>query len=142
MNAAQSFLLDEPAPAKRHRLLVVDDNAILLRLLGALLDNAGYEVRRAASAENALEVLKEFEPHLILLDIQLPGMDGLQLTARLRADPFTRDIAVVAMTSYSLEHNERTARAAGCNGYLVKPVDLQALPEVIRGHLRTQAEYR
>src|SRR5215471_11858556 len=138
MNTARDLFVEEDTREARHRVLVVDDNTILLRLLGALLNNAGYDVRRAASAEDALEILKEFEPHLLLVDIRLPGMDGLQLTARLKSDPFTRDIIVIAMTAYSLDSDERTARAAGCDGYIVKPLDPQTLPEVVRGHLRAR----
>ncbi len=141
MNAARSLFHEEAVQVERHRLLVVDDNTILLRLQGALLDNAGYDVRRAVSAEQALEILKEFEPHLLLVDIQLPGMDGLQFTTRLKADPFTCDIIVIAMTAYSLDRDERTARAAGCDGYIVKPLDPQTLPEVIRGHLRARRPF-
>jgi two-component system, cell cycle response regulator DivK len=138
MNTARDLFVEDDTREVRQRLLVVDDNTILLRLLGALLNNAGYDVRRAASAEDALEILKEFEPHLLLVDIRLPGMDGLQLTARLKNDPFTRDIIVIAMTAYSLESDERTARAAGCDGYIVKPLDPQTLRDFVRGHLRAR----
>ncbi|APR84186.1 two-component hybrid sensor and regulator [Minicystis rosea] len=108
-------------------ILVVDDNPANLELARVLLQSAGYEVRGAADAEQALGVLESFRPRLILMDIQLPGMDGLTLTRRLKADPATRSIRIVALIAYAMKSDEARARAAGCDGYISKPIDSEIL---------------
>ena len=119
-------------------ILIVDDNAINLKVVRVLLLTEGYEVRTATDAEEALAVLAEgFSPRLILMDLQLPGMDGLELTRRLKADPATRKIIIVALTAYAMKGDEEKALEAGCDGYVSKPIDTRALPEVIAGYLRT-----
>jgi CheY-like chemotaxis protein len=117
------------------QILIVDDNATNLKLLRVLLSKEGYQIRTAESAEDALAVLKEARPHLILMDIQLPGMDGLDLTRQLKADPDTRDIIVLAVTSYAMKTDQEKALAAGCNGYVTKPIDTRALPDLVRRYL-------
>ena len=109
-------------------ILIVDDNPANLKLVRMLLDGDGYEVRTAGDAEEALAALKEFRPRLILMDLQLPGMDGLTLTRRLKADPATRDIYVLALTAFAMKGDEERALAAGCNGYVAKPIDTRVLP--------------
>src|SRR5262245_39089115 len=95
-------------------ILIVDDNPDNLKLLRFLLVKHGHDVCAAVDAESALEALKTFRPLLILLDVQLPGMDGLELTALLKADPATRDILIVAVTAYAMKGDEERALAAGC----------------------------
>jgi CheY-like chemotaxis protein len=112
-------------------VLVVDDNPVNLKLLVYLLTARGYEVRTAADATAALAEVREYPPRLILMDLQLPGMDGLELTRRLKADDATRNIVVVAVTSYAMKGDEDRARAAGCDGYVAKPVDTRALPGLV-----------
>lgn len=109
-------------------ILIVDDNPSNTKLLAFLLTSKGYEIRTAASADEAIAVLAEWRPRLILMDIQLPGMDGLTLTRQLKADPATRDIAIIAATAYAMKGDEERALAAGCNGYLTKPIDTRRLP--------------
>ena len=116
-------------------ILIVDDNASNTKLLAFLLTSKGYVVRTAASAPEALAVLEEFRPRLILMDIQLPGMDGLTLTRRLKADPRTRDIAIIAATAYAMKGDEARALEAGCNGYITKPIDTRRLPQDIERYL-------
>jgi two-component system cell cycle response regulator DivK len=82
-----------------------------------------------------MEVMKDFRPRLILMDIQLPGMSGLDLTSLLKADPATRDIIIVAITAYAMKGDEEKARRAGCDGYISKPIDTRALAGVIERHL-------
>jgi CheY-like chemotaxis protein len=118
-------------------VLIVDDNPINLKLVRVLLETEGYAVRTAADAEEALGVFAEFRPRLILMDIQMPGMDGLEFTRRLKADPSTRDIAIIAITAYAMKGDEEKARAAGCDGYVSKPIDTRALPGIIARHLET-----
>ena len=92
-----------------------------------LLRGEGYRVETAVDAEEALRVLQTFTPRLILMDLQLPGMDGLELTRRLKADPSRRHILVVALTAYAMKGDEERARAAGCDDYVAKPIDTQGL---------------
>lgn len=116
-------------------ILVVDDNPANLDLLTFLLERLGHEVRTAADAVEAFQVLEEFRPRLIMMDIQLPGMDGLELTRRLKADPANRDIAIVALTAYAMKGDEERALAAGCDGYVSKPVDTRLLPDIISRYI-------
>jgi two-component system cell cycle response regulator DivK len=116
-------------------ILIVDDNATNLKLLRVLLGKDGYTIRTADSAEDALAILLGFRPRLILMDIQLPGMDGLELTRRLKADPETRDIIILAVTSYAMKTDQEKALAAGCDGYVTKPIDTRALPLLVRRYM-------
>lgn len=116
-------------------VLIVDDNPLNLKLVRVLLAAEGYDVRTAVDADGALEVLSTCRPRLILMDLQMPGMDGLELTRRLKADPATRDIVVVAITAYAMKGDEERALAAGCDGYVPKPIDTRALSAMIAEHL-------
>ena len=116
-------------------ILVVDDNLANAKLVAYLLKTRGYEIRTAATAKEALQVLESFRPRLILMDLQLPGMDGLTLTRQLKADPTTRDIVIVALTAYAMKGDEEKARDAGCEGYITKPIDTRTLPAVVASYL-------
>ena len=116
-------------------ILIVDDNPVNMKLIRILLIGEGYDARTASDAGEALEVLKEFSPRLILMDIQLPGMDGLELTRRLKADPVTRDIKILGLTAYAMKGDEEKILAAGCDGYVAKPIDTRTLPELILHYL-------
>jgi CheY-like chemotaxis protein len=109
------------------RILVVDDNPANLKLASLLLESDGYVVERASSAETALERSRELPPDLILMDIELPGMDGLALTRLLKTDPTTRHIPVIALTAFAMKGDEEKARDAGCQGYLTKPLNTRTL---------------
>jgi len=117
-------------------ILIVDDNPINLKLARVLLVAEGYEVRTAQDADGAIAVLGGFHPRLILMDIQMPGMDGLELTGRLKADPATKDILILAMTAYAMKGDDEKALAAGCDGYVPKPVDTRTLPSLVASYLR------
>jgi two-component system cell cycle response regulator DivK len=119
-------------------VLIVDDNAQNLKLARVLLSTEGYEVRTAVDAEEALRELEIFRPRLILMDLQLPGMDGLELTRRLKADPARRDITIIALTAYAMKGDEKKARDAGCDDYVAKPIDIHELPKLLRAHLDRQ----
>jgi CheY-like chemotaxis protein len=112
-------------------ILIVDDNPTNLKLARVLLAAEGYEVRVAVDAEEALALLASYRPRLILMDLQLPGMDGLTLTRRLKDDPATRDVAILALTAYAMKGDHERALEAGCNGYVTKPIDTRTLPGVI-----------
>lgn len=119
----------------RHRILVVDDNPQNLKLVRVLLTLEGYDVRSAADAEEALRILDTFTPGLILMDLQLPGIDGLELTRRLKADPARRGIVIVALTAYAMKGDDEKAFAAGCDGYVSKPIDTNALCALVAAKL-------
>jgi two-component system cell cycle response regulator DivK len=116
-------------------VLIVDDNAANLKLARVLLSLEGYDARTANDAEQALKLLETFTPRLILMDIQMPGMDGLQLTRLLKSTPQGDKIVIVALTAYAMKGDEERARAAGCDGYIAKPIDTVSLPAMIRAYL-------
>jgi len=118
-------------------LLIVDDNPENLKLILMILATGGYELVTAADALQALRAIETRMPDLILLDLQLPGMDGLELTRRLRATPATRSIPIVAVTAYAMKGDENKARDAGCDGYLVKPIDKRLLRETVKQYLES-----
>jgi two-component system cell cycle response regulator DivK len=104
------------------RVLVIEDNAANLTFAVFLLESASHEVLTAADAEEGLARARSEIPDLILMDIQLPGMDGLEATAQLKRDEATRDIPVIALTALAMKGDEERIRAAGCNGYIAKPM--------------------
>lgn len=116
-------------------VLVVDDNPTNLKLLRYLLTARGYQVRTATDGREVLAVVESFRPRLILMDIQLPGIDGLELTRRIKAAPETRDIVIIAVTASAMKGDEERTRAAGCDGYVAKPIDTRALPALVADYL-------
>ena len=116
-------------------ILIVDDNIQNLKLARVVLANEGFDVYTASNAEDALQLLRTVTPRLILMDIQLPGMDGLELTRRLKADPATRAVRIIALTAYAMKGDDEKAFAAGCDGYITKPIDVEGLPVVVSSYL-------
>jgi CheY-like chemotaxis protein len=121
-------------------ILIVDDNAVNLRLARMLLAGEGYDVCTAGDAEEALILLPRFRPRLILMDLQMPGMDGFELARRLKADPETRGIVILALTAFAMKGDEERAREAGCDDYVAKPIDTRTLPALIARHLAASPE--
>jgi len=121
------------------RILMVDDNPGNLKLLSFILEKLGHQTLLATDATQALAVLREFRPHLILMDLQLPGMDGLELTRRLKAEPEFREILIVAVTASAMKGDEQRAMEAGCDGYVTKPIDTRALPALLERYLEGRA---
>ncbi len=117
-------------------ILVVEDNPSNMKLVSELLKAHGYRVVESATGEEALDALKFIHPDLILMDIQLPGMDGLQVARTMGEDPETRGIPVVALTAHAMKGDEARAREAGCVGYIPKPIDTAQFPKQIAGFLR------
>jgi len=113
---------------KPESILIVDDNPVNLKLAASVLEFAGYHIAQAADATQALDVIRRTPPDLILLDIALPGMDGLTLTRQLKADPDSRHIRIVALTAFAMKGDDQKAKAAGCDGYITKPIDTRKLP--------------
>ena len=112
-------------------ILIVDDNPTNLKLARVILAAEGYVIKTADDAEEALTVLDTFSPKLILTDLQLPGMDGLTLVKRLRQDTRWSATWIVALTAYAMKGDEEKALAAGCDGYVTKPIDPSTLPTVV-----------
>lgn len=117
------------------RVLVVEDNPVNLELVGALLESEGYHVIPAETADGGLRLAATERPDLIVMDIQLPGMSGYEATRRLKADPTTAAIPVVALTAHAMRGEEARAREAGCNAFLTKPIDTKAFRETLRRFL-------
>ena len=121
------------------RILIVEDNEANLRLLTYLLEAKGYEIRGAGDAQQALLMVESFRPRMILMDLQLPGIDGYELTRRLKSNPATREVVIIALTAFAMRGDEDKARAAGCDGYITKPIDTRALPGKIAELLAASA---
>jgi len=123
------------------RILIVDDNPINLKLACDVLDSYGYSIMRASDAEQAIALLEGETPDLVLMDIALPGMDGLTLTRKLKADPRFRDLPIVALTASTMKGDDTKAFDAGCDGHISKPIDTRRLAaqveEFLRGKRRT-----
>ena len=117
------------------KIVVVEDNVANMKLATFILESAGYTVMGARDAEAGLTLARDEQPDLILMDIQLPGMDGLQATGLLKADPATRAIPVIALTALAMKGDEERIRAAGCDGYVAKPLAYKDFLAVVSAHL-------
>ncbi|MDW2981081.1 response regulator [Rhodanobacter sp. KK11] len=118
------------------RILVVDDNPTNLKLAMCVLELEGYLVDHAVDAEQALVLLHDIVPDLILMDISLPGMDGLTLARRLKTQERFKNVPIVALTAFAMKGDEERAREAGCDGYIAKPIDTRAFPGQVAAYLR------
>jgi two-component system, cell cycle response regulator DivK len=116
-------------------VLIVDDHPVNLKLIRFLLESEGYHVQCATDADEVLRALETLTPRLILMDIQLPGIDGLALTRRLKSSTRTKDVQIIAITAYAMKGDEERALSAGCDGYIAKPIDTYALPGLIARYL-------
>ncbi len=117
------------------RILVVEDHEENRRIMRDLLTSAGYEMIEAVTGEDGVALAERERPDLILMDIQLPGLDGYEATRRIKANPALRAIPIIAVTSYALSGDDIKAREAGCDGYVTKPFSPRALLAKIREHL-------
>jgi CheY-like chemotaxis protein len=104
-------------------ILVIEDNELNMKLVRSLLKMGNYDVIEAIDAEKGMQLVRKNHPDLILMDIQLPGMDGLSATKILKADPVLQEIPIVALTSHAMEGDDKKALDVGCNGYIAKPID-------------------
>ena len=121
---------------EKTRVLLVEDNAMNSRLVQYVLEQAGFEVVSATCAEDAIRLAVGEMPDIILMDIQLPGMDGLEATGLLKNNNQTAAIPIVAVTAHAMRGDEERIRAAGCAGYVSKPIDTRKLAKTIRGYLK------
>jgi two-component system cell cycle response regulator DivK len=113
-------------------ILIVEDNEKNLKLVRDLLQVKGYRTLEAGTAELGVELARRQTPHLILMDIQLPGLDGVAALGQLKADPTTATIPVIALTAFAMQDDRQRFLAAGFDGYLVKPIDIWELLERVR----------
>ena len=118
-----------------HVILVVEDNERNLKLLRDVLEYAGYDVRAARTAEEGITLAVNDPPHLVLMDLRLPGIDGVEALRRLRESPRTAGIPVVAVTAQTMKQDRERALEAGFDGYVEKPISVRALPDQVRGFL-------
>ena len=117
------------------RVLIVDDNAMNIDLVSFVLDAGGFKVESVQDPRLAVAHIAQSRPDVILMDVQMPGIDGLELTRRLKSDPATRDIVVVAFTAYAMKGDEARLRSAGCDAYVSKPIDVATFAQTVRSHL-------
>jgi CheY-like chemotaxis protein len=117
------------------KILVVEDNEFNLELVTDLLEAKGFTVVAARDAPSGIQMALDEAPALILMDVSLPGMDGLEATRRLRADPTTAGIPIVVVTAHAMKGDEDLAREAGCSGYMSKPIDTRNFVSQIQGFL-------
>ena len=120
-------------------ILIVEDNAANQLLVSAVLEPEGYRLELAASAVEARAALDRGLPNLILMDVQLPGMDGLTFARELKADPVTADIPIVALTALAMSGDRDRSLAAGCIGYISKPINTRTFADDVRGYLLAKA---
>ena len=116
-------------------ILVVDDNVDNRDLTRILLEFEGFAVQTAEDATQALRILGTDRPRLILMDVQMPGIDGLELTRRLRQDPSLNGVPIVAFSAYAMAAEMENAREAGCDGYITKPIDTRTFGNTVRAYL-------
>jgi two-component system cell cycle response regulator DivK len=117
------------------RILIVDDNELNIEMATFLLSRAGMEVAAALDGHSALAQVQAFAPDLILMDMQMPGLDGMALTRQLRSQPSARPLAIVAFTAYAMIGDKERFLAAGCDGYIGKPIDVAKFPDDVRALL-------
>jgi CheY-like chemotaxis protein len=117
------------------RILVVEDDEMNMELVGALLKLGKYQMLEAEDAETGIQMARDHQPDLILIDIQLPWMDGLSATRIIKEDPELKEIPVVALTAYAMQEDEEKAKNAGCSGYITKPIDVKHFLERIAGYM-------
>jgi two-component system, cell cycle response regulator DivK len=120
------------------KILVVEDNPLNLELVRDILVATGYEVVEAGDGETSLELARREKPALILMDIQLPGLDGLEATRRMRADPELAGVPILALTAHAMRGEEERAIAAGCDGFVTKPIRLKEFSALVAAHLRQE----
>ena len=123
-----------------HVILVVEDNERNLKLLRDVVEYAGYDVRVARTAEDGIALAVKEPPDLVLMDLQLPGIDGMEALRQLRENPRTADIPVVAVTAQAMKQDRERVLEAGFNGYVSKPISVRAFPDQVRGFLSGGAE--
>ena len=127
--------VEEELIMKIKTILVVEDNELNMKLVRGLIKIGKYRMLEATDAESGIQLIREQRPDLVLMDIQLPGMDGLSATKIITEDPSIKDIPIVALTSYAMQGDEEKALAAGCRGYIAKPIETRKFLNTISQYL-------
>ena len=117
-------------------VMVVEDNEKNRKLMRVVLNAKGYNIIEAATGEEALNLLKNQKPDIILMDIQLPGIDGLTLIKQIKASVITKDIPIIAVTAYAMKGDEQKILDTGCNAYVSKPINTQELPLIVEKYIK------
>ena len=117
-------------------ILVIEDNKLNMKLVNGLITIGKYRMLEAVDAESGIQLIREQRPDLVLMDIQLPGMDGLSATKVIKEDPDLKDIPIVALTSFAMQGDEEKALAVGCTGYITKPIDTRKFLETVSQYLK------
>jgi two-component system, cell cycle response regulator DivK len=140
-NPAPSSPAPGPIPASARRcVLIVEDNPLNMKLFSAMIASQGYDVLQASDGHGGLDLAHQQHPDLIIMDIQLPGMSGLEVTHNLKADVETRDIPIIATTAYALRGDEEKIRASGCDGYMAKPIAISEFLDLVRSFMTASRE--
>ncbi len=119
-----------------NNVMVVEDNEKNRKLMRVVLKAKGYNVIEATTGEEALNLLKNQKPNIILMDIQLPGIDGLTLIKQIKADSVTKEIPIIAVTAYAMKGDEQKILDTGCEAYMSKPIDTHELPLIIEKYIK------
>jgi CheY-like chemotaxis protein len=120
------------------KILIVEDKELNMELATDILELAGYTVLQSTTAEQGIDVARQQKPDLIVMDVGLPGMDGLTATQVLKQDPSTRDIPVLILTAHAMKGDEEKCRQAGCDGFMAKPINTQKLPEMVASLVKSR----
>ena len=131
--------VDEPFHSDGHsagkRILIVEDNELNMRLLNDVLEAHGYHILKTDQGEVAVDLARRYQPDLILMDLQLPDISGLEATRRLKDDETTRAIPIIAVTAFAMSGDERRARDSGCDAYIAKPIMLQEFLAIVERYV-------
>ena len=119
----------------RKTVLVVEDNELNMKLFNDLLETQGYRVLQIDNGMDAMDMVREHRPDLVLMDIQLPGQSGLEVTKQLKADETTKHIPVIAVTAFAMRTDEARIRAGGCEDYLAKPISVPVFLQTVKRYL-------
>lgn len=125
----------------RKCVLVVEDNPLNMKLFSAMITAQGYEVIEAADGSRALDLARQRHPDLIIMDLQLPDMSGLDVTHSLKGAEETREIPIIATTAYALTGDEESIRASGCDGYMAKPIAISEFLELVESFMVRKPRY-
>ena len=128
------------SPMENKTVLVIEDNALNMKLVTTLLKVGKYDIIEALDAEKGIQLARESKPDLILMDIQLPGMDGLNATRIIKEEPSLKNVKILALTSHAMDGDDKKAREAGCDGYITKPIDTKNFLKTIDKFLNGKRE--
>jgi two-component system cell cycle response regulator DivK len=130
--------MSDAAPQNGKTVLLVEDNPHNRKIFSGMLAHAGFRVVEATDGNEAMKLVVAEKPHLVLMDLSIPGIDGWECTRRIKGDPATRELPIIALTAHAMRGDEGRAREAGCDGYLSKPVSPKKVVEVVKKYLKME----